>query len=121
MNVPKTTRMARMAIRLGVVAAIAAGGGVASAAPAVAGSNGQQVYIDGGPSKGFATLIGPNQHDSTTVSPTIWLDDNGYGQLNNWWWKGNVEVHIWNRDGSYTGARRCAVPASQWWSNWTKC
>jgi hypothetical protein len=87
----------------------------------VAGGNGQQVYIDGGPSRGFATLIGPNQHDSTTVSPTIWLDDNGYGQLNNWWWKGNVEVHIWNSNGTYTGARNCAVPVSQWWSNWTKC
>ena len=120
MNVSKTTRMARMAIRLGVVAAIAAGG-VASANPAVAGSNGQQVYIDGGPSRGFATLIGPNQHDSTTVSPTIWLDENGYGQLNNWWWKGRVEVNIWNSDGTYTGARHCAVPVSQWWSNWTKC
>jgi hypothetical protein len=116
----RTGSVTRMAFRVGAAAAIAAGAGLAMTTPALAGGNGQQVYINAGPSSGFATIIGHNQDGSTRVSPSIRLDTKGYGQLDSWWWKNTVEVNLWNSDGSYAGARSCDVPESQW-SNWTAC
>lgn len=121
MRTGRTSIAPRVAFRVGAVAAIAAAAGLAMTTPAFAGDNGQQVYVNGGPSSGFATVIGHNQDGSTRASPSIRLDTKGYGQLDNWWWKDTVEVNLWKSDGSYAGVRKCDVPVSQWWSNWTAC
>jgi hypothetical protein len=94
---------------------------LSSAAPAQAGSNGQQVYVDGGPGSGYAYIFGSNQDGTMVSSPSMRLNGSGYGQLNDWWWKGHVVITYFGQDGSFAGQRGCDVPQSQWWSNWTRC
>jgi hypothetical protein len=114
----------RRIARVGAVVMIGAagvGGSLAATTPAFAGSNGQQVYFTNGPADGFATIVGPNQYGQTTYSPSVYLDGNGDGQLNNWWWEGTVDVYFWNSNGTFASERTCYPPQSQWWSNWFQC
>jgi hypothetical protein len=112
----------RIVAGVAVSTAVLAGTTLTGAAPAAAASNGQQVYIDShDPHDGYAYLYGQNQDGKTVSSPSIKLNSSGYGQLDSWWWKGDVIITYFAWDGSYAGQSKCSVPENQWWSNWTAC
>jgi hypothetical protein len=81
------------------VSSAALGGAAATAAPAFAGSNGQQVEFCAGPrsSGGFAWARGINQNGDVKGSPDVKVGPRGSCKLlANWWWKGEFAVHWTN-------------------------
>jgi hypothetical protein len=105
-----------------LVGAAAVGIAAATAGPAAAGTDGQQIafYGGGGMNNGFARVYGNNQHGNYVTSPPVRLDSNGHGQLDHWWWVGNVLVQYTSWNGNTTG-RYCYVPQDQSDSDWANC
>ncbi|WBB73203.1 hypothetical protein O7602_26540 [Micromonospora sp. WMMD1128] len=115
------TRLGRLVTATTAVLALSAGGSLFAAAPAFAGSNGQQIYVSWGPAWGRATIDGFNQDGQYVHSPSIQLGGTGYGSLSGWWWKGEVEIAYYNLDGTSRDYWKCQVPENQGGSDWYGC
>ncbi|WBB73202.1 hypothetical protein O7602_26535 [Micromonospora sp. WMMD1128] len=115
------TRIGKLAVGVAMVTATVPVVVTAAAAPAFAGSNGQQIAFNyNGPSYGFVYLEGWNQDGNWVYSPSIQLDYYGYGQLDGWWWRGSVTVKFYNSNGTFARGSNCNVPTDQW-GDWTYC
>ena len=115
---PTLTR--RLVLLLAVLAASAA----VTAPAASAGSNGQQVYIEG--YKQYSVIVcGQNQYRVTTCTPrwqtpryvtwigggADWLNTGApRGAAQFYWWGGHLTIFTFGKNGLYIGARGCDVP-----------
>lgn len=86
-----------------------------SPATAVAGTNGQQVYVCSSHS-GYVQLYGENQNNKYVTSPWGYVQAGGCEALPNWWWKYTIKItFVRSTGGTYVYSAN--VPVSQA-SNW---
>ena len=112
---------------VGIAAAMTTllGAAVVTSEPAMAGTNGQQVMVCGDlPDGGSAAIQGINQNGVWTAShrfPLRASHERWHCKgLPNWWWKGQVNVDIYDLSGAYLSSRTCNVP--EWdGSDWFQC
>jgi hypothetical protein len=109
----------RVAATLGMTA-LPVVAGVAGAAPAMAGTNGQEIEICGLGPHSLGRITGSNQTGHHASAP--WKD--GFGnecqKWSGYWWRGSVS--IWHKlEGSPSTTFPWVIPAYLGSTNWVTC
>lgn len=110
---PARRRRMRVAAALTGAACLAGGTGVLAAAPAYAGTNGQEVRVGGARVSYKVSVKGTNQNGNYAewgfhhVTST-----HGFIVTTGWWWKGVVNIHAITNNGLMEVSTYCDVPTT---------
>ena len=95
----------------------------AGSGEAAAGTNGQNIQLQGFDGLTGAYISGYNQWGEYTHQ-WVWLNPSGWGSVEGWswwWWKGTVNIDWYWFDNSWFRQSNCWVPIDQGGWNYTTC
>lgn len=107
-----TTRRKSMRVATALTGMTFAAGaaGAIAAAPAYAGTNGQQVQVCGMRVSYHVTVSGPNQNGYNNVWSGHVTNANGCITTYGYWWKGRVLIYAVSTNGLIGTSKYCTVP-----------